>query len=187
MNTNQEVSEALPEKKNTLWDLLSESQYERDEILRMISENGGELSPELESQLDSINPDLPKKIDCYNFVIEDLESSAELFKSRANQMAQMASSLSRASDRIKSSLKQIMIARGLTDLEGEVIRFKLSETKKRLVINGTPPAQFMMTITEVVPDKEMIKQSLELGESIEGCSLEGGFQLRKYLNKGKKK
>jgi len=171
------------EQKKSLLQILAESDRAYHELTQRIFANGGEISEADEAALEKVDVNLPEKVDGYAFVINQFQSASETFRQRAEEMRKVASSLSRAAERVKEGLKYAMHATGRTELIGDTVRYKLVATNKALVIDKTKlPAVYFMQVTETVPDKEKIKAALELGETVEGAHLEGGVALRQHLN-----
>lgn len=156
-----------------------------DRISQIILENGGELTPDLERELSAIETGVAQKIDSYDFVIDSLEKRAEFFKDQATRRLVVARGMEKAASYLKDNIKAHMIRLGTTDAVGEEVRFKLSQSKPKLVIDEIAlPADFKMIVSELVPDKEKILATLGLGESVPGAQLVPTHSLRRYINKG---
>lgn len=169
---------------STLFDLLLESTRERQNVLEQILNNNGEITPELEQQLESFNPDLPAKVDRYYYFLEDLEAQSKLYRENAKRFAEAARSIDSFMNRLEDRVKIVMQTFNKTELNGDLIRYKLSKCQKKLIIDPKLlESKYFIRVTELVPDNENIKKALESGETIKGARLEGGFTLRSYLNK----
>lgn len=157
-----------------------------NQIMSQIAEAGGELSPEIEAFLDDVQGQIQVKADGYAFIMERLTTEAEFWKAKADSYAKVAKACSALKERLNDSIKGAMVALGTDTIEGEEVRFRLSRTKPRLVIDEDflPPA-FKMQVVTLVPDKDKILGELEMGAEVPGAKQEVSFALRKTINSKK--
>lgn len=155
--------------------------HEMSEIVAQLHENGGELSPVLEQAMDCTGQELQAKTDRYAFFMERLDAEADYWKGKADEMARVARSCKLLKERLNGNIKAAMLTLGQTDLEGNEMRFKISQLASKLVVDDARlPASFKMAVTEYVADKERIKAELASGATIPGAVMEAVFSLRKY-------
>ena len=83
-------------------------------------------------------------------------------------------------DRMRETLKLVLTQFPNSEIKGEHAYFKLVRSGKKLVIDDESrlPSKYKITVSEVVPDKELIKSNLEDGITVEGAHLEDIIQLR---------
>lgn len=150
----------------------------------LLIESGGELTPEIESMLTVKEVNLPEKVDNYEAMLDRLESIEGLYKERAKMFSTAAKSLGNAQDTLKERLKFAMKELGVTELMGHDIRFKLSATKPRLVIDDEKlvPKDYKVEVVTTEVQKDKLAEDLKIG-SVAGAHLEESFSLRKYVNK----
>lgn len=159
-----------------------------NQIEQTILDNAGALTPEIEAWLEAITPNagelMAAKIDGYAFVIDRIEKAAEHWRDESERRARVARTCENFVDGLKDRLKFVMTKLNTTELAGEQSRFKLSPTKKRLVVRepALVPAAYLIEKTTYEIDKSKIADALEAGADIAGCALEGGMALRRYLN-----
>lgn len=153
-------------------------------VLRMIMEAGGELTPELEQQLQQVETGIPEKVDGYAFFEDRLKHEAEWWKNRAKESQRVQKSLERAVDILRTRLKYIMEHEGLLELKGVSSKYRLKIGGKKVVIDesGLDPA-YMMPVTTMVPDKERIRADLEAGKEVKGATIEVIKSLQQFANK----
>lgn len=150
-------------------------------------ESGGQLSPELEKALVEIDVKFPIKIDGYAVIMERMEMESDYWKQKAEFYSQIAKGCMAARERLKESLKFAMEQLGTDELKGIDVRFKLSRTKPRLVINeDLLESGYLVATTVSMPDKKRIEQDLKDGLMIDGAMLMENKSLRAYANKGTK-
>jgi hypothetical protein len=155
-------------------------------VIQQIIENGGELTPELESGFTEVGERLAEKTDAYAYFLDRLETEAEFWRSRADSLLKTAKACESLKKRLSGNIKFVMERLDQKEVCGSEMRFTLAKAKPALVIDekALDPAYFMQ-VTEMVPDKERIKSDLELGVPVPGAKLEGGYSLRKYPNSKK--
>lgn len=150
----------------------------------MLIESGGELTPEIEAMLTVKEVNLPEKVDSYEAMLDRLSVIESLYKERAKLFSQAAKSLGNAQDTLKDRIKYAMKELGVTELLGHDIRFKLSSSKPKLVIEDEKaiPKEYKAEVITVEVQKDKLLEDLKIG-SVEGARLEESFSLRTYVNK----
>jgi hypothetical protein len=173
-------AQELMTTQQTLMDLAAEA----NQLTQMLIECGGELTPELEARLDVNRELLFKKVDSYNFIMEQFEAQALLWKKRKDAMnaiqKRFESQVERLNDRIKLAMKEM----GKDEIKGNLYRFKLVKSQPKLIIDdeATLPGQFKMIVQVTTTDKEKLKSALKDGFEIPGARLEETGALRIYEN-----
>lgn len=164
----------------TLVSLAAEAQ----EINKLVIENLGELTTELEQRLDMTNSALVEKVDSYVFIEEQMEANAEIWKKRAESCKAIAQRFAKAQSFLRDRVKAVMIELDRKELRGDFHKYSLSQLKPKLVISNEAalPSECKMVETKTVPDKEKIKTLLQDGIDVPGASLESVFSLRTYEN-----
>jgi hypothetical protein len=167
--------------KFTLHSLVQQAQA----IEAAIVEVGGELSPELEKLLENLDLTIAEKLDGYSFIMDRFENEAAFFRTKADTFARVSKGLLLFQDKLKERVKLAMVAMGKDEVKGNEVRFKLSNSAPKLVIENESmlPAAYQKIVQTVVPDKEKIREDLSIGLSVEGCKLVNGKSLRSYINK----
>ncbi|CAB4152619.1 Siphovirus Gp157 [uncultured Caudovirales phage] len=171
------------ENSSSLRELVQSSQS----IVEALIESNGELSPEMELQLQNLEVALPAKIDSYSFILEKLEAEEEFWKAKAKQLTAVAKGCSNVRDRIKESLKQAAVQLGKDELVGNDVRFKISNSKPKLVIDESQVDEaYKIIVTTKEIDKKRIEEDLKLNVPVQGASLVETKSIRSYINKGLK-
>lgn len=173
----------MSENNKSLPQLVQTSQV----LIQALLESNGEITPEIEAALIEVDVKLPQKIDNYQAVLDRLDMESEYWSARAESFAKMAKGCKSAKERLKDSLKFAMKALETDELIGNDCRFKLSNSKPKMIIDQIElePSYYMqVTTTEV--DKKKIEEDLKLGVPVKGARLEEVKSIRSYLNKGSK-
>lgn len=170
---------------------MSESGYtlvqqleEASRLEAMLVESGGELTPEIEQRLLTVDLNVAARVDAVHTLLARFETAADYWTERGNESLQVADSLKSAARRLKDHVKRIMVDTGRTDLPGEAIRYKLSNAKAKLIVNEQElePEYFKEKVVRA-PDQEKIRADLDLGVPVKGAVLEPVYTLRNYPNK----
>lgn len=148
-------------------------------------ENGGELTPELETLMDVNAIELANKADKYYYLIKSLGAEATYWKEQMDQVNKVIKSISNLEKNLKERIKYAMKESETPEIEGNDIKWKISKIKPKLVIDDATklPPELKVSTHYVEPNKEKIREALEAGEVVEGCRLEDNHSLRTSLNK----
>lgn len=156
-------------------------------VERALIENDGVLPPEIEEQFNLATGDLKDKVDRYWIVLEALDARAGYFKSLAESATAARKMIENKHASLKANLKFTMQQLNLSELEGNDYRYKLSNSKPKLVIDDDAlPPGYKKAVQTFVPDKEQIENDLALGMSVPGAHMETVQSLRGYMNAGAK-
>ena len=154
---------------------------EMSRIEQILSESGGELTPDLEAQLANIDIQTASKIDGYYAFMERLESDGMLWEKRATEMQKIADGHFALKERLKKAILVAMSTLGKDEIKGNMKRAKLQATAGRLVVNEKIlPEEYKITVVTKKPDNEMIRAKLDAFEDVPGASIEGGVSIRFY-------
>jgi len=149
---------------------------------RAIVENNGELTPELESAISVETISKEQKVDAYFSIMERCKSIEAELKTKIDILSNMANNVKTIQNRLKANIKEAMLITNTSELQGNLVRFKLSTSGSKLVIadEGLLPRSHLIERTVYDIDKDKIKKDLEAGQSVEGCQLVQINTLRTY-------
>ncbi len=168
------------DQKETLRGLVALS----NDLLNQLVELSGELSPELEAQLATLEISLPAKVDSYAYLMDRLEAEAGFWKARAESNALVMKACLAAQKRLKENLKFAMQEQKSDEIKGNDIRFKLQNSKPSLIIDeATIDPAYTFQHVETRIDKKKIEEDLKIGVPVKGAALEPSFSLRVYANR----
>lgn len=153
------------------------------DIERVLMESGGEITESIELALAVNSKELAEKVDGYHMVIERFEALETHYKSRSDFFKTISGQCKSVVNRLKDNIKFAMQEMGAEEIRGNDMRFKLSPTQGRLVIEDPEmiPVEFKTEIVETKIDEKSIKEALKSSE-VPGAKLEPGFSLRTYAN-----
>lgn len=153
-------------------------------LMNLLMEAGGELSPELEQELQVNQEMLAAKADKYDFVISKLELEEEYWKAQADKYLRVARACNAARSRMRDSIKVTMQMMDKTEIVGETTTFKLVKGAPKLVFDHLKlPDEYVIETVVRETNKDKLKDDLKAGKVITGAQLEPVIQLRTSVSK----
>jgi lipopolysaccharide biosynthesis regulator YciM len=134
------------------------------EIYSVIADQEGELIPEVENKLQALFEKAATKADSAQFIISKYENDADYYKLEAKKYTAMARKCENVVDKVKERLISMMEAANLTELQGNNIKVKMSDTAGEIIVdnvNKLPPSCITVR-TEA--NKTAIRVMLQKGE-----------------------
>ena len=146
----------------------------------------GELDLELEKELALLDKELATKVDHYVHRIEKLDLNAEFWVQKAREARAVANSIYAHIDNMKARIKNSMITLDKKVLTGEKYKFSIRPTPKlkvNILDETKVPAQFKVLEQKWVISKDLIREELEQGRTVDGCELEQSMTLNTGINR----
>lgn len=130
-------------------------------------------------------PDGRAKVDHVAILINMISSEAKKLKSEELQIASKRKQLELLIEAAESELKLEMSDEGICELQGEMIKYSLSNSPPKLIISDTTliPKEYLRETVTIEIRKDAIKDQLKLGDIIPGAHLETGLTLKLIANK----
>ena len=167
----------------TLRELVQSSQS----IVEALIESGGELTPEMDAQLQNLEVNLPAKIDGYASIMDRMEMEEAYWKAKAETLRSVAKGCANVRERLKESLKYAAQQMSASELVGNDVKFKISNSKPRLIVDETLlDDAYKMHVTTIEVDKKKIEEDLKIGVPVVGAHLSPTHSIRAYVNKAAK-
>lgn len=169
---------------------LPELAQAQSNLIQILAESGGELTPELEAQLNELDLKTAAKIDSYYFLIEKLESDGDFYAKLAEEPMSIATACRSLAKSLKKRIQFGMEAMGVKEIAGNLKRAQLQAAKASLeLVEAEVPEEYKIReMKEVITiDKAAIRAKLENFEEVPGAKLTGGFSMRFYNVKVGKK
>ena len=141
-------------------------------LVENLIDNGGELTPELETELAITKQDLQTQGVCYGFVCKQLESEIDLIDIEIKSLQAIKKSRSNSIDRLKNSLTQALNMFEIEELKTPLLKinFRKSESVEVTDIDLLD-ADFVKTTITKAADKVAIKEAIKSGENVQGAVL----------------
>lgn len=153
---------------------------EFNELELKILEADGELTAEVEFLVLNTMKDIAHKIDNYDLMVANMKKRSEFYKQKAEEFYRAQKVINNFIDRLKDNLRVVLPQFPNSEIKGEHAYYKLIKSGQKLIIDDEAklPSKYKITVSEIVPDKELIKSNLEDGIAVEGAHLEDIIQLR---------
>lgn len=163
---------------------LQEIAHDWDAIDSLLAESGGEVTPEVEAEIARISLNERDKVDSYVFKIKALRGDEDALKKLEDEISAKRGARKRLREHLMALVRVYMANREVTELQGNVYRFKYCKN------GGQPPVELMAPATElpqewtkvtIEPDKEKIRQYLAAngGEILPYARIgESGYSVR---------
>lgn len=148
-------------------------------IVEELIENGGELTPSLEAELNINKEELQNKGVCYGFMVKELEMQSDTIDIEIKRLQALKKTRVNTIDKLKNNLSQAMQMFGITELKTAIIKinFRKSESVEIEDI-ALLDSQFIKVITTKTADKIAIKEAIKSGESVQGAILQTNSNLQ---------
>lgn len=142
------------------------------DVLGKIEEAQGELTPELEAELDLAISEIITKTDGYIKVASEFDIAIQQAKEWEQKFQAKRKSLENQLDRLKQRLIQHMKATNMPEIIGELGKVKLMHSKAVTILNEKElPANFIETVTTTKILKSEISAALKTGQTVPGAEL----------------
>ena len=147
-------------------------QHEYLLLINQIIENGGEVTPQQELNLQITRDQLQDKGTNYAFVIKKLDAECDIIDSEIKRLSELKKVRQNACERLKSNISHAMQIFEVDKIESPLIKlsFRKSQSVNVADVNSLPSEYKTIKVTEQA-DKVKIKQALLNGEVIEGCEI----------------
>ena len=145
---------------------------EYQNLVRILTENEGELTSELETALAINKDELQAKGINYAFVIKTIESEIDIIDAEIKRLQGLKKVRVNATDRLKDTLTKAMELYEIDELKTPIIKINFRKSESVEITDQTqlPPEYFMVKM-EKVPMKIEIKKALKEGVEVPGAYL----------------
>jgi hypothetical protein len=148
-------------------------------LVESLIENGGELTPELETELSINKEQLQNKGVCYGFIVKELEGNIDLIDLEIKRLQALKKPLLNSIDRLKNNLSQAMQMFDVTELKTPLLKinFRKSESIEVTDIDLLDTDFVKTTITKAA-DKIAIKEAIKAEIPVRGAVLLTNYNLQ---------
>jgi hypothetical protein len=181
---SQAASHLTEARGASLPELIAQKSY----VLQKVIENGGELSPALEAQLDQVDLSVADRVDAYIEFMAQLQAEENYWKDRADFSRRVSKTCEAIRERVKARVRATMDAAHVDELKGVDMRFKLVPGADALDLDeALLPEDYKTAEVVWTPNKDRIKEDLQLDVEIPGARFRPVKALRTYPNTGERK
>jgi hypothetical protein len=166
---------------NTLKQLLAQKQI----AMNLVEVADGELTPELELKLKQSEMSLLEKADAYAAVRDELYSTVEHLKAKENEFKTAREHVETYIERFEKRLIDTLLERGMTELVGEDVVFKISPTRGTVEITDQDAAKLFYGREKVTIDidKAAIREALDSGEQLSFAKIQQNYSIKQKVRK----
>jgi len=145
---------------------------EYQNLVRILTENEGELTSELETALAINKDELQAKGVNYGFVIKTIESEIDIIDAEIKRLQGLKKVRVNATDRLKDTLTKAMELYEIDELKTPIIKINFRKSESVEITDQTQlPPEYIMVKMEKVPMKIEIKKALKDGVEVPGAYL----------------
>ncbi|WP_099368109.1 siphovirus Gp157 family protein [Sphingobacterium sp. 1.A.4] len=143
------------------------------QLANILESNGGELTPEIEEQLNANTEALQVKASNIAFMLKKWSVEEDNIYNEIERLKNMLKVKTNSKERLKSYLKTNMEQMDISEIKCDLITVRLQKSKSsvEIVEKAIIPKKFLNKKIDVVPDKVAIKEALESGEKVKGVVL----------------
>ncbi len=147
---------------------------EHMQLMQVLEENGGEITPEIEEAMDLTEKDFESKAASYGYVIKSIEDEIEATKKEIERLMKRNKQKEKSALYIEERLKAAMIQFNKTKFEKNNLTLSLRKSTSVQIDNEEAlDSKFISekTVVTKAPDKKLIKDAIEAGEEVTGATL----------------
>lgn len=150
---------------------------EYQELVNLITENEGELTPEIEESLKLTKENYDDKLEAYVKVIKNAEAENAAYKAEIDRMKAAKSRNDKLVERLKRNIKESML---LFDISKKNVGvFKLSLTNSTAVeITDDAMVPMEYKVAKYESSKTRIKEAIDAGIEVPGAHLTSNKNLQ---------
>lgn len=141
-------------------------------LIKMIEEADGELTPEIEQQLQLNEKDFQDKAVSYGFVIKSFENTEEIIDKEIKRLQEFKDKAVKRQQMFKAALSEAMQEFGYEKIETPTLRLSFRKSEAVEITNDFAiPKEFIdVKITESF-SKTKIKEAIKAGKVVPGAEL----------------
>jgi hypothetical protein len=148
-------------------------------LVESLIENGGELTPELETELSINKEQLQNKGVCYGFICKELEGNIDLIDLEIKRLQALKKPLLNSIDRLKNNLSQAMQMFDVTELKTPLLKINFRKSESIEVTDiDLLDADFVKTTITKAADKIAIKEAIKAEIPVRGAVLITNYNLQ---------
>lgn len=166
--------------KQTLFQIVAENH----QLMSDIMENGGEVTPEIEKRFKELGSELVQKVDNYVELMARLDSEADHFKKREQEMKNAKITMQNIQKRLRDAVLSALDSLNQKEVQGDTYRIMIAKTKPKIeYVESNIPDAYFNEVVERKLNKKMIEEEIKMGMDIPGVHVMESRSVRKYTRK----
>ena len=149
------------------------------ELVSVLVENGGELTPEIEQALQINQKDLYRKSESYAYAIKELDGEIDIIKSEIERLQALISKREKSICRMKETVLKAMELYEIDKIETPMIKISVRESEAVEIINENQ-IELIYKVEKVTTtiSKSAIKEAIKSGISVDGAIIKKNKSLQ---------
>lgn len=147
-------------------------------ITNELIENGGELSPELETALAINKSELQQKAVAYVYVTKSLDNDVNAIDEEIKRLQALKQSRLKTIDKLKETVKEAMLLYGIDEIKTSTLKINFRKSESVEVDTDVVLDMYCNFKTVKTPNKAMIKEVIKSGDAVFGASLKVNLNLQ---------
>jgi len=142
------------------------------DLIQLIEDAGGEITPELAPRFDALAIALGEKADDIAHIFKSLELQEKALRAKASEFERMARARAHSADRLEQYVLSVLGRLGVTRLEGQ--RYQLLGKKSQRAVVENPaqlPESYWKPPKAPEIDLAAVKRALQDGLAVPGAKL----------------
>jgi hypothetical protein len=140
-------------------------------ITNELIENGGELSPELETSLAINKVELQQKAVAYIFVTKSLETDLDAIDAEIERLRLLKASRVKTIDKLKETVKAAMELYEIEEIKTTTLKINFRKSESVEVDEQIISDDYCNIRTTKTPNKALIKDAIKAGKHVLGATL----------------
>ena len=142
-------------------------------LVNKLIDSGGEITPELETELSINKEQLESKSQGYAMVIREFEFEEDIIDQEIERLRNLKSAKQKHKAYLKERIQASMELYEISEIKSPLmtISFRKSKSVDIENVDLIPPKFMVIPVVELKPDKTAIKKALESGEIVNGAKI----------------
>jgi len=150
----------------------------KNEYLTLASQlEQGELTPEIEQQLQINEEQLKEKAINYGYVIRSFEYDNDVIDAEIKRLKQLKEQKENAIDKLKNAVSDAMQLYGIEKIDSPTLKLSFRKSESIEVSENIDKKYLIEKIT-LQPDKQAIKKDIKDGKQVEGAVLVTNYNIQ---------
>ena len=150
----------------------------KNEYLTLASQlEQGELTPEIEQQLQINEEQLKEKAINYGYVIRSFEYDNDVIDAEIKRLKQLKEYKENAIDKLKSAVSDAMQLYGIEKIDSPTLKLSFRKSES-IEVSDNLDKKYLIEKTTLQPDKQAIKKAIKDGKQVEGAVLVTNYNIQ---------
>jgi hypothetical protein len=150
----------------------------KNEYLTLASQlEQGELTPEIEQQMQINEEQLKEKAINYGYVIKSFEYDNDVIDAEIKRLKQLKEQKENAIDKLKNAVSDAMQLYGIEKIDSPTLKLSFRKSES-IEVSENIDKKYLIEKTTLQPDKQAIKKAIKDGKQVEGAVLVTNYNIQ---------